>query len=95
MSVHVTLAVTRLHTPSCHSLKDKRQIIKSLLATLHERFNVSAAEVADQELWQSAVIAIAAVANDAGHRSKVMQACITHIESDPRVSVISVDAEEL
>ena len=39
-----------LHLAACHSLKDKRQIVKSLKDRLHNRFNVSAAETAHQDL---------------------------------------------
>ena len=55
-----------------HSLKEKRQVVKSLVAQLHNRFNVSAAEVADQELWQSGVVGIACLSNDKKHTNEVL-----------------------
>ena len=58
--------------PESHSLKEKRQVIKSLVAQLHNRFSVSAAEVEDQDLWQSAVVGVAYVSNDKKHTNEVL-----------------------
>ena len=54
----------RLYLAGCASLKEKRSRIKPLLARLHREFNVAAAEVALQDVWQSAEIAVVNVAND-------------------------------
>ena len=53
-----TLTIT-LQVPDSGSLKDKRQVVRSLTARLRQTFNVGVAEVGDQNLWQSAVIGIA------------------------------------
>ena len=45
-----------LQVPSSKSLKDKRQVIRSLTARLRQTFNVAVAEVGDQDLWQAAVV---------------------------------------
>ncbi len=50
-----------LHFPQSHSLKDKRQIIKSMLERTRARYNVSAAEIENRELWQRGSIGIACV----------------------------------
>ena len=50
-----------LHLPGCHSLKDKRGILKPLTAALRQQLNVSVAETGHQDLWQRAEIACAAV----------------------------------
>ena len=52
----------RLHAPWVHSLKEKRMVVKSLLAKLRNKFNVSAAEVDEQDIHQIIVIGLAAVA---------------------------------
>ncbi len=61
-----------IRLPESHSLKDKRQVVKSLIAQLHNRFNVSAAEVEDQDLWQSAVVGVACISNDKKHTNDVL-----------------------
>ena len=55
-------AVTfRLHAPWVHSLKEKRMIVKSLVARLQNKFHVSAAEVDEQDRHQLIVIGVAAI----------------------------------
>ena len=51
----------RLHAPWVHSLKEKRMIVKSLIAKLHNKFHVSAAEIDEQDIHQIIVIGIAAI----------------------------------
>ena len=56
-----------------HSLKDKRQVVKSLKDRLRSKFNVAVAEIDCQELWQRAVVAAVTVASDHVHAEKVLQ----------------------
>lgn len=51
----------RLHAPWVHSLKEKRMIVKSLVAQLQNRFHVSAAEIDEQDTHQIIVLGLAAV----------------------------------
>jgi uncharacterized protein len=69
-----------LSIPWADSLKDKRHAIKGLKQRLHQRFNVSAAEVGDPDAWRSAVIGIAAVANDAQFLQSVCQKVVNFVE---------------
>ncbi len=62
--MRLILVLYDLHMPGCHSLKDKRKIVKSLKEKLKARFNVSVAEVDHHDLWQRTTIAIARVAPD-------------------------------
>ena len=48
-----------LRLPENRSLKGKRQVVKSLLARLHNRYNVAAAEVDNNDRWQVATIGVA------------------------------------
>ena len=50
-----------LHLPGCHSLKEKRGVLKPLTVGLRRSLNVSVAETAHQDLWQRAEIACAVV----------------------------------
>ena len=51
----------RLRAPWVHSLKEKRMIVKSLVAKLQNKFHVSAAEIAEQDVHQIIVIGVAAI----------------------------------
>ena len=53
-----------LHLEGCHSLKEKRGLLKPLTVALRRACNVSVAETAHQDLWQRAEIACAAVGSD-------------------------------
>ncbi len=70
-----------LHLPGAHSLKDKRHVVKSVIARVHNQFNVAAAEVEDQEHWQRAVLGVAAVSNDSQHVNEVLSNVVNFIAS--------------
>lgn len=65
--------------PENHSLKGKRQVLRSILARVRNEFGVAAAEVADQDLWQRAVIGIAYVSNDGGHANEVLSKAVNFV----------------
>jgi len=60
----VGICTIHLRLAGCHSLKEKRRIVKSLLAQLRNEFNVSVAEVGGNDAWQHAVIGVSCVSND-------------------------------
>ncbi|HET7295941.1 MAG TPA: DUF503 domain-containing protein [Gemmatimonadales bacterium] len=62
-----------LHLAACHSLKDKRHVLKSLKDRLHNQFNVSAAETAHHDLWQRAEVTVCVVAADRAHVDNVLR----------------------
>jgi uncharacterized protein len=72
----------RLLVRESRSLKDKRQVVRSIKDRLRHRFNISIAEVEAQEHRQLAVLGIAMVSNEASHlRSafdEIVQALRTH-----------------
>ncbi len=62
-----------LFIPSARSLKDKRQVLRSVIQTVRNKFNVSIAEVEYQDLWQRAAVGVTCVAGSIGHCRKVLQ----------------------
>ncbi len=81
-----------LHLPECHSLKDKRQIIKSVMARVRNHFEVAIAEVEDQDLWQIAKVGVSCVSNSSQHVDEVLNHIQRYIE-ETRPDVIITDAE--
>lgn len=75
-----TLVVT-LQVPDSTSLKEKRQVVRSVTARLRQTFNVAVAEVGDQDLWQSAVIGVVCVSQDARHADEMCQKALRFIEN--------------
>jgi uncharacterized protein YlxP (DUF503 family) len=90
----MTVGVCRVHLrlPENHSLKGKRQVLKSLVSRIHNRFNVSAAEVDDHDSWQMVSLGITCVTNDERHANQVMAAVISFIRSE-RLDAELVDYE--
>ncbi len=82
-----------LFLPACQNLKEKRAIVKSILAQLRNKLNVSAAEMAFHEQWQRTELGIAAVANDASFLESVLQAAIRLVENHPGVELIHADTK--
>jgi uncharacterized protein YlxP (DUF503 family) len=57
----VAITTWDLHLPGCHSLKEKRGVLKPLTTALRRTLNVSVAETGQQDMWQRAEIACAVV----------------------------------
>ena len=70
-----------LSLPGCSSLKEKRSVIRSLRDRLRSKFNVSVAEVDDNEAWQLATLGIACVSNDSRHANEVLESVVAYIEN--------------
>src|SRR4051812_17599176 len=64
-----------LYIHGASSLKDKRQVVRKVVDRLRSRFNVSVAEVGDNDIWQRAVIGIGAVSNDHSFVNEVLDKC--------------------
>src|SRR5207244_2241877 len=66
-SSHVTVGIARLtlYLPASHSLKDKRMVLRRVKDRVRQKFNVSVAEVEDNDLWQRSVVGLALCGNDA------------------------------
>jgi uncharacterized protein len=63
--VHAVAYEVQIRIPAAHSLKDRRQVVRSILGVVRERFHVSVAEVGGQDTWQRASLGFAVVASEA------------------------------
>ena len=91
----VGLCTVELYLPESQSLKAKRQVLLSVKDRVRDRFNVSIAEVGDQDLWQKAVLGIASVANERKHVNQVLDQVVNLIRSIPMVDLIQCQIEFL
>jgi uncharacterized protein len=76
-----TLQITVL-VPDSQSLKDKRMVVRSITSRVRQAFAVAVAEVGDQDTWQSAVIGVACVSNNARHADEVCQKVLAYVAND-------------
>ncbi|MFP4661525.1 MAG: DUF503 domain-containing protein [Halanaerobiales bacterium] len=82
-----------LYMPASASLKDKRNIIKSLMEQCRNKYNISIAEIEKLEIWKNSVIGIASVSNDWKLIEKIFQGIIRYIDTlnDLELTDYSID----
>ena len=71
--MYIGVARFDLFIPASTSLKDMRQVVRSVTATVRNKFNVAVAEVDFQDLWQRSAIGVSCVSESAGQCRKVLQ----------------------
>ncbi len=79
--MNVGVCKVKLRLPDNLSLKGKRQVVKSITAKLKNKFNVSVAEVEDNDLWQLATIGICFVSNDQRFTNEVLSKAVDLVVS--------------
>lgn len=78
--MHVAVGRLSLRLPGNQGLKGKRRVSQSIISRVSSKFNVSVAEVADNELWQRLTLGVSAVSNDGHHASEVLSNVVRYIE---------------
>ena len=78
----------RLHAPWVHSLKEKRMIVKSLIAKLQNKFHVSAAEIDEQDIHQIIVIGIAAIVPHNAMADSLMDEISSFVEENTEAEIL-------
>lgn len=76
----IGLLTLEIHIPDARSLKDKRQVLRSLKDRLRNHFNVAVAELDHQELWQRALVGVVSLSNDAAHLEESLRAVVEESE---------------
>ena len=75
----IGLLTVEIYLPAARSLKSKRQILKSIITRVRNKFNVSISETGNNDLWQRASLSCCIVTNDTGYASKVLEKVISEI----------------
>ena len=70
-----------LRIPESGSLKDKRQVVRSVAQRLRNKFQVAVAEVDDNDAWQVATLGVTCVANTAAHCDEVLREVQRFVET--------------
>jgi len=82
-----------LYIQGASSLKDKRQVVRKVVDRLRSRFNVTVAEVGDNDIWQRAVIGIGAVSNDRSFVNEVLDKVVRDVEMLGVADLVSREME--
>ena len=72
------------------SLKQKRSLVRPLVAELRRRYDVSAAEAGHLDLYRRALVGVAVVAADRAHCVEVLDACERFVAARPEMELLSV-----
>jgi uncharacterized protein YlxP (DUF503 family) len=84
-SVELTFSV-----PHARSLKDKRQVTRSMIDRARHRFNAAIAEVGTQDLHQTLTIGVAVVSGDGAHAQDMLEEILRTLENTGEAELISV-----
>ena len=90
--MHVGVCKLTLHLPEASSLKEKRQVARSLADRIRNRFNMAVAEVEDADLRQRLTLGITCVSNDRGHADAMLSSVLNFIE-ESRLDVELLDVQ--
>ncbi|MFC2034328.1 DUF503 domain-containing protein [Chloroflexota bacterium] len=80
----------RFRLPENSSLKGKRRVLKSIIDRVKSKFNVSIAEVDDNDLWQLSTLGICCISNDKQHTDEVLSKVVDFI-SESRFDIEILD----
>lgn len=72
-----------------HSLKEKRSVVRQVVAELRRRFEVAAAEAGHTGLHRRALIGVSTVASDAGRVREVLESCERLVAGRPELALLS------
>lgn len=86
--MRVAICVLELHIPGATSLKKKRQVTRSLVQRLRNRFNVSVSEVGCQDLWQRVELGMAVVCHNGAGADRIMELLFAFVEKEKDVEII-------
>lgn len=82
-----------LSIPGSNSLKDKRQVVKSVLDGIRNKFNCSAAEIDNLDSHRRAGLAFTVVGNDKSLVNRILDKILDYIDSNPLCEVIESDLQ--
>lgn len=91
----VGVARLSLHVAESGSLKGKRQVLRKVIERVKARYNVSIAEVEDQDLWQRATLALAVIGGERRHVDEQVEKILHYVEEMYVAPLISREVEIL
>ena len=83
----------KIYIAYANSLKDKRQVCRSLVAKIRQKFNASVAEVDTQDLCQTLTLGVAVVSGSGKYAKQIMDEIERFVESNTDAELIGVEYE--
>lgn len=92
--MNVGVCRIELRLPENESLKGKRQVVKSIIARLQNKYNVSVAEIDNQGLWQLATLGITCVSNHRRHADETLSSVVRFVvQNYPNLEIVNSEIE--
>ena len=91
--MHVLIMEITLRASWVNSLKEKRMIVKSIIQKLKNKFNISVAEIGEQDVHKTIVIGVAAICGSSAQSDSTMEHIITFVESNTDAEIIDIKVE--
>lgn len=91
--MYVGIARYDFLVPASGSLKDKRQVLRSLVTSLHSKFKVAVAEVDHQDLRQRGAVGVCCVSGTSFQAKRVLHEVERFVRSQYAIEVINVETE--
>ena len=79
--MNVGVGSVNLRIPENMDLKGKRQVLKSIISRVRNKFDVAVAEVDDNDMWQLAAIGFCCISNNKRHSNEVLSKVVSFIEN--------------
>ncbi len=91
----MTIGLCRLvlYLPESGSLKNKRNLLQSIVTRIRNKFNVSISELDDNELWQKATLGVVIVSNESRYANRVLSKVVDVVKADIRVELLDYSLE--
>ena len=91
--IKIAVLTIKLYAPWVHSLKEKRMVVKSLMSKIRNKFQISVAEVQDQDIHQSIVIGIVSIVPLNAQADSLMDEIINFVEQNTEAEIIDEERE--
>ena len=87
-NMEIATMTFRLHAPWVHSLKEKRMIVKSIIAKIQNKFHVSVSEIDEQDIHQIIVIGVAAIVPHNAMADSLMDEISSFVEENTEAEIL-------
>ncbi|WP_088005967.1 DUF503 domain-containing protein [Indiicoccus explosivorum] len=91
----IVYAECEFFIPASHSLKDKRAVLQRMLVRARQKFNLSAAEIGHQDVWQRTRLALVTVASTREAAEREMQRVLHFLDSNSAWERLSTETDYL
>lgn len=82
-----------LRLPACRSLKEKRSVLRRFMERVRKTYNVAVAEIDAHDEWHTAVLEVAAVANERAHLHRVITQVVNEADRPGEMTLIDSEIE--